>query len=44
MIKALWILVTGSIGVFIGMAALYLAIKALSAIVSRFSEEKSNGA
>jgi hypothetical protein len=45
MIKAFWIFVVGSIGVFIGMAALYLAMKALVLVLSRFSgEENKNGA
>jgi len=44
MIEAFWIFVAGSIGVFIGMAALYLAVKTLVLVLSRFGgEENSNG-
>ena len=45
MIKAFWIFVVGSIGVFIGMAVLYLAMKVLVLVLSRFAgEENNNGA
>jgi len=45
MIKAFWIFVVGSIGVFIGMAVLYLAMKVLVLVLSRFTgEENNNGA